>query len=1517
MGFRYKHWTKFCLPLALLFCLILPSLGRSIWASNDSADEKLHYIVRYWHADGTHEDEGGDKEQYLEKGSSSVIIDAKKKAKKGETFAGFATAAGHDAVERDTQSSTITISYKEDIHLVKVHAFYKDTNLEKKGSVELGGEETKVDEDGTKVYNTAKKGLHTDKTAEVLDEAKREFQLTLESWYVEKNQSDVGMVLDASGSMAFTSNNLEPIKMTEEQIEKYKKLTYIPQKDVDKILNPRYTDNSKLGYSGYTYFVYDPSDGTQEYVPIGYWNGVAKSLFQEEKLPQVDKLSGYYSFDKTVDNKVYNEVEVVKDGKTIEDITDDKKLWTAKVNENQDGIVSKNEGTNPVLTGNSKNGFNGTNNALDLGRTYHQKEAAAALDIKPESKSFTISFAVRGTSPKPIVWIGNADQREKQAWYEIYVDTDGGTTEVLSGVGTATEDNKKVEATGNVSGKLPNKGDWNVCTYVFEEKSDGTTVTIYADGNEEKIGSGSLDRGVIDEDAVIVLGGSAWKEDYGGDDWPTKRGGEENAVSFPVDELYFYDCALSEGEVGDLYKKMTGSLSSEYAATTDSGQTMGLLNHASFDGTGAGWYYVSSGRQWSKFTNENLLTAKVYNGIPQNEIIYNQIDKVPDGTKKPENGNSTKYIDTGGVGFVGEDGDSPAIKEGDSWNGSIIFYIDAEGYLRCFANRGSAQVRDENGEIIWKKNESFCSYVYKKNDLQRIKTEALQLALGSFVTKLNEVSPKSEVSAVRFSTEDNMVDSKGNDNTKSLKNLVLQDWTTDPMESTGMLGLRRGNRTATDSYPSKNGLDQYNYVLTGDTATWTGLQSYIDNLDGRLEKNDSAKKSLIIFTDGKDTTGEEGQAKAIKLADRLKSEGYTIYCVMMQSAGNPPDSAKDFLEKLSSGDEDSKGDYVFYADDVESLTEAFTKEILNRIVNNLPDYTVQDYIDPRFNLVNADGSVVYLNAGGNILVDGKKMKVDSDGYKIHITETTKEDAVGTVGENARLFYDQDKDMYYLRWTGQTIPGCSTGAEHLNVWKTRIKVRAKKDFIGGNAVISNGNADSMNMVFHPDDKDKSSGQDDIYAEKDEETGKIRNYPSKGFPRTTVNVALLNLKLEDAYQKIYMGETIVPEDAFSALAGKVEEKVYYEYLERFEYWISQQKDGESQNLLAQLKAGNQIRIPYYYLPDKAGSNQAGKVQPGDQIGWLTYGWKDCDKNGVLKSNPTYSPFETTDTVSRYYQLAVSYMPMTEEERNKETAKIISDQDYTSPKKAVGTEQKNEVRGLGLHQTDIVNGEIIVEAKVLLSDLKKLTEKGGGKLKANQSFTLVRSYNGKESKSELKVVFSYTAKKLKSLKANKDGYVSIFSKPSDPLPIGQYTMKIKGKTPFQFDTISTKKIKNGNSHFSETYTKEKKESQYAAPRTQDQDDNSVSFYLGVPLSEEETKVNLNARLGHAVVTYTKEPETKKDDPSSTRLDDDLPKGRTYANDKAPATGDRADLTHVLILMISSAALIIMPMMRKRQYR
>ena len=141
------------------------------------------------------------------------------------------------------------------------------------------------DTDGN-YYNTGY-GLHTNKTAEVAEDSAdgRTFDVNLESWYVGENPVDVATILDASGSMAWTVDTLDPMEVSEQldedEVEKLKeeysiadenlnpyteysdentKLLaaiqdanggYLPQDVVDLILDKTKTDNSKLSYADY------------------------------------------------------------------------------------------------------------------------------------------------------------------------------------------------------------------------------------------------------------------------------------------------------------------------------------------------------------------------------------------------------------------------------------------------------------------------------------------------------------------------------------------------------------------------------------------------------------------------------------------------------------------------------------------------------------------------------------------------------------------------------------------------------------------------------------------------------------------------------------------------------------------------------------------------------------------------------------------------------------------------------------------------------------------------------------------------------------------------------------------------------------------------------------------------------------------------------------------------------------------------------------------------------------------
>lgn len=582
---------------------------------------------------------------------------------------------------------------------------------------------------------------------------------------------------------------------------------------------------------------------------------------------------------------------------------------------------------------------------------------------------------------------------------------------------------------------------------------------------------------------------------------------------------------------------------------------------------------------------------------------------------------------------------------------------------------------------------------------------------------------------------------KNENNGQRLDHLVLLDWTKSTTSSVISArhggdtaagsnpsdpNIEDENNTKNDGYDPFVPISQQNYFLTGGTFTWTGLKAFYTQLASRDDRyyngkpvTEEAEKYVILFTDGRDntvsavaningvdktklliqgdgvsdasatnytlsyqgTTANSDKAlintPAKLWADKLKAEGYTVFCIMLASGSvsidnNPSEyyTALSYLSYLIAGpayenaaktdadlithyyddDANNMDNYVFVANGDESLAEVFDA-ILARINSKLDDYTVQDYIDPRFDLVeeqeiasvtvhqDAEGKeipeeecthkddvtyssahthTIKLGAKGEIkLADcgtvyykttaaGKKtlIKVTDlpDGIPLS-TDWTDTDPSGPLGNNnyypytaldgkqAQLYYDsisrvlnndgqlENNDAYYLQWVEVEIPGCAIGAPIVEVWSSRIRIKAKDDFIGGNDILTNGNLANMNYVYPTKTIDKyikgtkvtleltkSSGTNKADPQLEKAVGKYTpagaaaeveysyaNYlPSKGFPRVAVNVRLLEIKTKNIFNEIYMGEAISPAQMLMDIEDEYMTDSYYlDYLRRYAY------------------------------------------------------------------------------------------------------------------------------------------------------------------------------------------------------------------------------------------------------------------------------------------------------------------------------------------------------------------------------
>ena len=1231
-----------------------------------------------------------------------------------ETFAGFSISAGHSAMEIIGDGTQMRITYDVEVPLVKGHVFYTSAALQVKGGKldAISGGDAEIDTAYwnaatgeyqlnrgaglTKVYDSSR-GLHTDKTATLVpDSDGRTFNVDLEAWFADGNPPLVAMILDASGSMAFAADTPEKITLTAEQIKQLgiKQVTsaatqdegfdfrdyFLTDEQINQILNTHKTENSALGASGYSYYVYHSLSDVREYTPISYWAGYQNTV--TGSIPQADKLIGYYAFERG------NYTDDTRDW-LLNSITGQYAAMVEQVPmASADGSFTF-EPDDHTVYGWGIDGFDMRDNSKTYDRgfrfTTEKATKGVLLDAKPTSGDFTISFAItRDSTDTSYAGLDNVKQEDVEAGRAVGLER----ADVLY-IGDMTVSSAKnylrvrrlgrygSEDTGGSQNRL--RG--------FNFMSDGTS-TQPVNMNNIFGGSGvnaTTERRYI---TLVFKGGEVWSYVDGTFDSNSAVTLDDNHIilnafedqyngqSLLLDDVYVFDAPLSDEQVRQLYdftKKSTTkdnriftntSVPDIFVAKTENDRVIGMLNKLypwldELTGairTDAGWYYINPTSNWeTNYINEDLQSGKILHGVlaptagtdyAYQDVVYLGVDE--NGSDVVASGTHTKATY------------QPANQS------AIQFYVDTEGNLRCFFAK---KVDEEDFKYG-------CSFVYQAEDSGYTKVEALQRALGAFIVKLSDVAPGSEVSAVRFSTEQVSVEYSGNSaaEAENLKKLVLLDWAANPAKSVGILSLQRGPGSGPSEYKggtlgydeSENGIKQYNYGLTGGTATFTGLRAFKENLLYGAATDPSRDKYVIIFTDGLDKTSEVGNSMNIaeELAKEMKAAGFTIFTVML-SGGTVAEGteefkrADEFLRKLAgtpTGEarEGAKFAYSTAVDGkeahvdpnnasaiVDNLTNIFTGNIINQITNILDGYSIEDYIDPRFDLIDANGDLWQLNADGMVATPKWSKTLGADGEEIWVSRAGD---VSEEAQKAHLFYDEKEELYFLRWTNQIIPGCQEGAENLAIWNTRITIRAKEDFIGGNAVLTNGPSVLMNYVYHPDDKTNlqdsedwiapSSGTNDTMRHRDIAGIEVTNYPSKGFPRVVVNVEM-PVPTSVTSELYYLGESLDLEQALrqmirDAIDTNGTGRWYWQYLERYEAI-----DDEVISKLLD-SADQSVTIPYQYLPsllDDYPNHTGTEKHEADKLGEITYRWSISPADGYA---PTESKATRTVTLSVDYKL-----------------------------------------------------------------------------------------------------------------------------------------------------------------------------------------------------------------------------------------------------------------------------------------
>ena len=740
-----------------------------------------------------------------------------------------------------------------------------------------------------------------------------------------------------------------------------------------------------------------------------------------------------------------------------------------------------------------------------------------------------------------------------------------------------------------------------------------------------------------------------------------------------------------------------------------------------------GWYYINSSG-YTQYTTQNLWTAKEYEGITV-----------------PANTWSYTYSD----GWNQVDGSTV---DGNTGGHANFFYIDGEGNLKvCYQHSKTYEV----------------SKVYQKADGASTKSEVLQDSVAKFASTLNSLSPESQVSMVRFSRQD-----------FSSAELALLNWTNDTTKMTAAMNQLYGNTTTMGGAATANvdGMTVYNYGITGSTHTYKGIEAFRDDMtygtewhqdsDGQWRQyapkttNSAASKYLIIFTDGKDNSKKEQQSK--DYATALKNNGYTIITVLMRSSGMPQsdvDGATTFLRDNLASDNPKGGKYFYSVDSTNGaeLAQRF-EEIARDIAKPLQGYTVTDYIDPRFDLLDPSGKVLTtLNEDGTFTEHPVKL---SD------------------GKTATLKYDSNKKMFYLEWTNQEIPTTTkgvTGADKVSVWSSTITVRAKDDFLGGNNILTNGNEAGQNRVYDP-----SNG----------------NNPQKDFPKTTANPKVLGLSLGNYEDTIFKGEDIDPGNLYDKIAATANNtanpggKWYLDYLKRI--GVKDNKD-----YVAQLKSGETVKVDYYYLPEPgdATSYAGGSSHQNDKVGTLTYKWVADNTGG--NTNSPYQTYTTTTINDVRYHLEVTYQPdavnygTNDQYTDNGTPRTLTLTGQSGTDKLirdpVGTEQTTKVvssKKEGIAVIHAVDGRIKVEKKVNKDKLLDFLSRLGSNDEVTFSLTLQRSYKDQTDTSNSRTIQVKLAKestdadtitydKVKAKTPDANGDVTIASQWQTGLPIGDYTL------------------------------------------------------------------------------------------------------------------------------------------------
>lgn len=337
------------------------------------------------------------------------------------------------------------------------------------------------------------------------------------------------------------------------------------------------------------------------------------------------------------------------------------------------------------------------------------------------------------------------------------------------------------------------------------------------------------------------------------------------------------------------------------------------------------------------------------------------------------------------------------------------------------------------------KNEEGEEIVYSRSDSDMTKLEALQKAVYNFVVRLQALSSESKIAIIPFAGD-----------------IIDNDYASDSLQSIKPQDINKLFNSIT---------------LQGNTNQHAAMVKAKDIIEKSTSSN---KKYAILFSDGVPTYGKKiDDNKSIpdsdtfnKAADELKTICSTFFTAGIFA--NKTDSAG--VTEMTGWATDKN--CVYIEDTSNDLIEAFN-DIFGRITVQITGVTVKDYIDSRFEVIDAEGNVINIS-------------------------DISEDGIPYNGGTLKKDYD---DRMYVEWTNVNL---SYAEDVTTGWHKTIYVKAKDEYIGGNNVTTN-------------DEDSGITVGDVTKEFDQPTVNVKvdfvvgNYDEKVFYGESVDLDEVDSKL----------------------------------------------------------------------------------------------------------------------------------------------------------------------------------------------------------------------------------------------------------------------------------------------------------------------------------------------------------------------------------------------------------------------